>query len=122
MPLTPGTLSDASPISDKTSKTFEGSTENFSLTSLKLTILFFMASNIVIFSSINCIKSLSEETITTSKPSLADFFAIVAIMSSASKPIFSRIEIFKASADSRTIENCGIKSSGQGGRLALYSG
>ena len=78
-----------------------------------------MASNIEIFSLINCIKSLSDETITTSNPSFAVFFAIVAIMSSASKPTCSRIAIFKASADSRMIENCGIKSGGQGGRLAL---
>ena len=119
MPLTPGILSEASPINDNISKTFLGPTSNFSITCSIPIIRFFIESYMWIFSPTSCIKSLSDETIKTSYPSDSAFLAMVAMMSSASNPIFSSIDKFNDSALSRTIENCGINSSGQVGRLAL---
>ena len=68
MPGAPGTLSTLSPHSACTSTTFSGGTPNFSITSGGPMRTFFMVSSIETRSPTSCIRSLSEETITTSPP------------------------------------------------------
>ena len=68
MPGAPGTLSTLSPHSACTSTTRSGPTPNFSITCSRPMRTFFMVSNIVTWSPTSCIRSLSEETITTSPP------------------------------------------------------
>ena len=65
MPGTPGTLSVASPASACTSTTLSGVTPNFSITSGARSGFCFMGSSICTAGRINCIRSLSEETIVT---------------------------------------------------------
>ena len=72
-----------------------------------------------IFSFTNCIRSLSDETISTLQFLLLKNLAYVAIKSSASNPSSSILVILKASTASLIILNCGIKSSGGSPLLAL---
>ena len=71
MPGTPGTLSVLSPASACTSTTLSGVTPNFSITSGSPMVLFFIVSSMETPGSMSCIKSLSDETITTSAPASA---------------------------------------------------
>ena len=71
MPGTPGTLSTLSPASACTSTTLSGVTPNFSSTSGSPISLFFMVSSMETRAPTSCIKSLSEDTITTSPPASA---------------------------------------------------
>ena len=68
IPGTPGTLSVESPASDCTSTTLSGGTPNFSITSSRPILLFFMLSSMTMPGSTSCIRSLSEDTIVTSPP------------------------------------------------------
>ena len=97
-------------------------TPNFSYTCSALINFDFKGSYMLILSSINCIRSLSEEIIVTLMPWLLAVFANVAIRSSASKPCFSNISILSAETASLTRGNWGINSSGAGGLWDLYSG
>ena len=66
MPGTPGTLSVGSPASACTSITLSGPTPNFSNTSAAPIGRDFMGSYMLTPSPTSCIRSLSEETMTTS--------------------------------------------------------
>jgi hypothetical protein len=66
----------------------------------------------------SCIKSLSDETITTSQPGGA-VTASVAITSSASKPATSSTGSLHASISSRASGSCAVSSSGCASRVAL---
>ncbi len=68
MPGAPGTLSTLSPHRAWTWVTFSGGTPNFSTTCSGPMRTFFMVSSMVTRSPTSCIRSLSEETITTSPP------------------------------------------------------
>jgi hypothetical protein len=68
MPGAPGTLSTLSPQRAWTSTTFSGGTPNLSNTSGRPMRRFFIVSSIETRSPTSCIRSLSEETITTSPP------------------------------------------------------
>ena len=86
MPATPGTLSMLSPISASTSPTSSGGTPNFSRTSSTPSRRFFMVSSTETSPSQSCIRSLSDEQITTCIPAALATLASVAMMSSASNP------------------------------------
>ena len=75
MPGTPGTLSVLSPISDWTSTTLSGATPNFSTTSPAPIRLSFIGSSMVTLSFTNCMRSLSDDTMTVSKPFAVASFA-----------------------------------------------
>ena len=68
IPGAPGTLSTLSPQRACTSTTRSGPTPNFSITSARPMRTFFIVSSIDTRSPTSCIRSLSEETITTSPP------------------------------------------------------
>ena len=70
--------------------------------------------------TMSCMRSLSDEIIVTSPPLAQASLAYVAIRSSASNPSISMQATLKARTASRINGNCGINSSGSGGRLALY--
>ena len=120
MPGAPGTLSTLSPAKACTSTTRSGYTPNFSTTPSRSIILFFIASSMTTPPPINCIISLSELMMVQLPPASRARQARVAMMSSASKPSTSLHATLKARVASRVKGNWGIKSSGVGGRLALY--
>ena len=122
MPTTPGTLSMLSPISAKTSPTSSGGTPNFSRTSSTPSRRFFMVSSTDTSSSHSCIRSLSDEQITTCIPAALATLASVAMMSSASNPGISSWVRPKASTTWRVSAIWAASSGGIGGRCALYSG
>ena len=68
MPRTPGTLSTASPINASTSPSCSGGTPNFSITAARSSRTFFIVSSMSMPGPINCIKSLSDDTMVTSNP------------------------------------------------------
>ena len=70
-------------------------------------------------SSTSCIRSLSEETITTRKARAWAWATSAAIRSSASQSTDSIIATPNASTMRRTFLNCGFRSSGGSVRLAL---
>ncbi len=122
MPATPGTLSMLSPISASTSPTSSGGTPNFSRTSATPSLRFFMVSRTETSSSQSCMRSLSDEQITTCIPAALATLASVAMMSSASKPGISSWVRPNASTTCRVSAICAASSGGIGGRCALYSG
>ena len=69
IPGTPGTLSEESPASAWISITCSGPRPNFSTTSSRPILRFFIGSNIETRSPTSCIRSLSDDMITTSPPS-----------------------------------------------------
>ena len=119
IPGAPGTLSTESPARDCTSITRSGFTPNFSNTPSLSILLFFMASSISTPFPTSCIKSLSELIMVTRPPLSRACVARVAIMSSASKPACSIHDRLNALVASLVNGNCGTKSSGAGGLLAL---
>jgi hypothetical protein len=80
-----------SPISASTSPTWSGGTPNFSRTSAGPSKRFFMVSSRLMRSLHICIRSLSDEQITTRMPSFAARQASVAMTSSASTPGSDRL-------------------------------
>ena len=68
IPGAPGMLSTLSPIRACTSTTLSGVTPNFSNTASSPSRRSFIGSHITTDGPINCIRSLSEETITASPP------------------------------------------------------
>ena len=68
MPGAPGTLSTLSPHSAWTSTTLSGVTPNFSNTCSAPIFRFFMVSSMKTCGPTSCIRSLSDETISTSPP------------------------------------------------------
>ena len=119
IPGAPGTLSTLSPANACTSTTSSGFTPNFSITASRFIRRFFIASNISTPSPTSCIKSLSELMIVTRPPASRALQASVAMISSASKPTTSLHEMLNAFVASRVKGNCGTRSSGAGGLLAL---
>ena len=115
-------LSDGSPIRAWTWITRDGSTPNFSTTAFSSTQRSFMVSSMTTLSLISCMRSLSEEMMTTRSTSLAYLRARVAMMSSASTPGILMADTLKAAMTSSMRGNWTTRSSGMGGRLALYSG
>ena len=71
MPGTPGTLSEESPIKAWTSMTLSGPTPNFSMTSAAPIGRFFIGSSMDTMGRINCIRSLSEDTIVARPPAFS---------------------------------------------------
>ena len=121
IPGTPGTLSVASPTSACRSIIRSGRTPHFLSTSSGPMTSSLSATNSSTRSLTSWHRSLSELMITTGCS--ADTFAVtVASTSSASKPSFCSAGMPNASSISRTKANCGRRSSGGGGRLALYAG
>ena len=111
-----------SPISASTSPTSSGGTPNFSRTSSTPSRRFFMVSSTETSSSQSCIRSLSDEQITTCIPAALATLASVAMMSSASNPATSSWVRPNASTTWRVSAICAASSGGIGGRCALYSG
>ncbi len=112
-------LSTLSPASACTSTTLSGGTPNFSTTSSGPIALSFIGSRIPMPGPTSCIRSLSEEMIVQRPPAATACRASVAMMSSASNPSTSRQGTPKARVASRVRGNCGRRSSGGSGRLAL---
>ncbi len=75
MPGAPGTLSTLSPARAWTSTTFSGGTPNFSITWSRRIGACFTGSSRQICSLTSCIRSLSDETTTTSPPAAATWRA-----------------------------------------------
>ena len=121
MPATPGTLSMLSPISASTSPTCSGPTPNFSRTSGGPMRRFFIVSSTATPPSSvqSCVRSLSDEQITTSMPAARATLVSAAMMSSASKPDTSSWVSPNASITRRTIPSWSPSSGGIGGRWAL---
>ena len=71
MPGTPGTLSEVSPASASTSRTSSGPTPKRAITSARSIAFCFIGSYICTPRRISCIRSLSDETMITSRPGLA---------------------------------------------------
>ena len=119
IPGAPGTLSTLSPARACTSTTRLGPTPNFSSTPSTPIRLFFIGSSISTPPPTSCIRSLSDDRIVTRPPASSAWRARVAMMSSASNPSTSIQAMLKARVASRVSGNCGRRSSGAGGRLAL---
>jgi hypothetical protein len=121
MPATPGTLSMLSPISASTSPICAGPTPNFSFTSAGPMRRFFIVSSTATPPSSvhSCVRSLSDEQMTTSIPAARATRVSVAMMSSASNPDTSSCAMPNASITRRTIPSCSPSSGGMGGRCAL---
>ena len=82
---------------------------------------FFIVSNTATSALHSCIRSLSDEQMTTRIPSFTANPATVAITSSASKPGTHRVWMPNASTTRWTSSTCTANSGGIGGRCALYS-
>ncbi len=126
---TPGMLSMLSPISASMSTICPGRTPNFSITawslSMRLPVMVLTSSTIPFPDAggrTSCAKSLSPVEMVTSMPSAAPCNASVPITSSASTPGTRRIGRPSASTSFIIGSTCARRSSGIGGRLALYSG
>ena len=125
IPGTPGTLSDASPVSPSTSMTLSGVTPNFCLTPSRSTISTSVPClpglKIFIVSEMSCMKSLSGVTRKVKTFSRSACFANVPMTSSASYPSISTIGMLYARTTSLMSGICVIISSGIFWRVALYS-
>jgi hypothetical protein len=119
---TPGTLSTASPVSVSRSRIWSARTPNFASTPASSSVSLLIVLTIVMPGSTSCARSLSDDEIVVSMPSVFARFARVPITSSASTPstISSGQPCARTSACSGAI--CAARSSGIGGRFALYSG
>ena len=120
---TPGTLSTASPTSAIMSMISAGGTPYFSAIASSLSMrLPLMVLTRVTPGRTSWAKSLSLVETVTSRPSAAPATARVPITSSASTPSTRRMSMPSASTTSHIGCTCTRRSSGIGGRLALYSG
>ena len=119
---TPGTLSTASPVSVSRSSTWSGRTSNFARTPASSYVSLLIVLTIVMPGRTSCVRSLSDDEITVSMPAAAACVASVPITSSASTPstISSGQPCARTSSCSGAI--CLTRSSGIGGRFALYCG
>jgi hypothetical protein len=119
---TPGTLSTASPVSARRSSTWSGRTPNFATTPSTSSVSLLIVLTQVMPGPTSCARSLSEVEITVSMPSRFAAFASVPITSSASTP--STTSIGQPFARTRSLSGSSwrTRSSGIGGRCALYSG
>ncbi len=119
---TPGTLSTASPVSARRSSTWSGRTPNFATTPSGSSVSLLIVLTHVTPGSTNCARSLSEVEISVSMPARFAALASVPITSSASTPSTTRSGQPFARTSSCNGASWRTRSSGIGGRCALYSG
>ena len=119
---TPGMLSTLSPISDSRSITWSGRTPNFSITPASSSTLPVMVLVSVMPGRTSWAKSLSPVEMVTGMPAACACSASVPITSSASTPDTRRMGKPRASTIFIIGSTWARRSSGIGGRWALYCG